>query len=346
MKMLDHLLDLGERGTSADEYPTVNQLVKMFDLKHRWVVSIGFALRSDVVYPEDLPGSCEAERKFNWMVSRYPKMEALMQKHTLIPDLYGPGTTWFVRKNLAYQSTHVTGAGWLAIGDAVGFTNPLYSPGINANMATSIRAAELTIPYLAGNSQAKEKLAEEYETWCSSRVPNLNRMNKFNYLCMRSPETGFIGPLWNYFFGMGQPKWLKIPKYTFLDAPEFLTDWEWGTHKPEYISFVDKVIELLDGPPVKPDKETILKVLELSKYCVREVRKGGIYKQRWAGLLRYYDDFLERDPAKTYKDVLADRCASCRNWKLLVAGMLKCPYCGHTSSEEESKPTMIDSTAY
>ena len=148
--MINHLLDLNFAKTPADEYPSVSRLVQMFDLQFKWVVSIGFALRSDVKYPADLStyGNCEAERRFWWIVKKYPKISALMANHKLIHDLYGPNTTWFIRKNLTYVSPKVTGDGFLAIGDSVGFTNPLYSPGINANMGTSVAAAELTGAYL------------------------------------------------------------------------------------------------------------------------------------------------------------------------------------------------------
>lgn len=94
--MINHLLDLNEAKTPADRFPSVAELVQKFRLKFRWVVSIGFALRTDVVYPTDLSGygSVEAEQKFNWIVAKYPKITALMKCHSVIKDLYGPGTTW------------------------------------------------------------------------------------------------------------------------------------------------------------------------------------------------------------------------------------------------------------
>ena len=198
IKMINYLLDLNQAKTPADQYPSTNDLIKMFNLKFRWVVSIGFALRSDVVYPSDLHiyGSCEAERKFNWIVKRYVKITQLMNQHTILQDLYGPGTTWYIRKNLTYNCPQVTGTGWAAIGDATGFTNPLYSPGINANMATSIYAAEMTHEYLHANALDKHQLMQKYERFCKGRIENLNRMNVFNYVLMRSPQLGPIGPIW------------------------------------------------------------------------------------------------------------------------------------------------------
>lgn len=181
--MINHLLDLNAAQTPADEFPSTAELIEKFELKFRWVVSIGFALRSDVVYPHDLSnyGHGEAEQKFNCVVAKYRKITALMKQHALIHDLYGPGTTWFIRKNIAFRSPQVTGQNWMAIGDATGFTNPLYSPGINANMATSIFAAEMTKEYLTSTDlRVKRGLLGGYEKFCSPRIPNLQRMNVFN----------------------------------------------------------------------------------------------------------------------------------------------------------------------
>lgn len=115
MRMINHhLLDLTEKKTPSDQYSSAHKLAEMFDLKFRWVVSIGFALRSDVVCPENLQsyGSCEAERKSN--VS--------------------------VRKNLIYQSPKVSGPGWMAIGYAVGFSKPFCLPRINGVMIVPVVA--------------------------------------------------------------------------------------------------------------------------------------------------------------------------------------------------------------
>lgn len=308
--MLNYLLDLNERKTPGDQYPSILELAKKFDLRVRWVTSIGVVLRTDVVYPNDMSsyGSGEAEQKFNWIVGQYPKMTALMKQHVLIQNLYGPNTTWFVRKNITYQSPAVTGTGWVAIGDAVGFTNPLFSPGINANMGTSIFAAELTRAYInAADSVTRTKLLARYEVYCADRIPNLHRMNVFNYLCMRSPQTGMLGPLWQYMCGTGNANWQKIQSYQFDDVSEMLTGWDWGANEEEYIAFADEVIGLLAGPPTSLASETSHKVCQLSARKVLEVLATGKYKNNWANLLRWYDEDLQFREDKNYKAVLAQR---------------------------------------
>ncbi|KAL5424591.1 hypothetical protein PMIN04_003129 [Paraphaeosphaeria minitans] len=117
-----------------------------------------FAAMSSTL-PEELEmfGACEAERKFNWITAKYPRMQAYMDRHHPVRGLYWGNSTWFIRKQLPYSTPIVSGIAknteddgrmaWAAISDAAGFTNPLHSPGINCNMATSVFLAEKT-PYL------------------------------------------------------------------------------------------------------------------------------------------------------------------------------------------------------
>lgn len=263
--MVNHLLDLNDRKTPGDQFPPSYEPAKMFNLKFRWVVSIGFALRTDVAYLDDISsyGTCEAERKSNWVISRYPKMKGLMDQHVLIPNLYGPGTTWFTRKQLTYQSPKVSGPGWIAIGDAVGFTNLLFSPGINANIDTSVS--------------------------------------------------------------------------------EVLMGWDWGVHEDEYVTSISQAITLLDGPPSKPPTEVIVAVLALSDMTVRSAVVSGKYKNRWAGLLRWYNGDLEFCEDKDWKDILSCRCKQCGNWRIFLEDLLKCAVCGGLTSAEEAKKVLVGS---
>lgn len=337
-RMINHLLNLNAKDTHPDEYPSAHQLALMFDLKFRWVVSIGYALRNDVVYPEDLSifGSCEAERKFNWITSRYQRMQALMDQHVLIENLYGPKTTWFIRKSLSYESTVVSGPRWAAIGDASGFTNPLYSPGINCNMATSVFLAESTKDYLTSKTlQGRTAVLDKYDKFCESRVQNLHRMNIFNYLMMRSPQTGPLGPLWQYLCGTGNEQWRKMRACTFANVAEAVTTWEWGSQRSEYISFANEAIELLTGPPSRAPAELVAAVLKLSDKRLAQAISSGKYSGRWAGLLRWYDDDLRYCPQKTKRDVLARKCETCGNWRILRDDITMCATCGAVNEDNK-----------
>ena len=83
----------------------------MFDCKVKWIWSIGVAVRNDTVYPANIDsyGSTAAERRFNYFVQKYPKMTSVMSLFKLLPDYHGPGTTWYLRKQLTYQTEVVSG---------------------------------------------------------------------------------------------------------------------------------------------------------------------------------------------------------------------------------------------
>ena len=225
----------------------------------------------------------------------------------------------------------------MAIGDATGFTNPLYSPGINANMATSIYAAEMTKEYLGSVEQSKkEHLLAKYESFCKDRIPNLQRMNVFNYVCMRSPALGPLGPLWQYLIGTGNFNFQNSKAYTLENCHELLSGWDWGTNQKEYIAFSKLISGILDGPPGDAISEgLVLRVQDLSSRLLKAAIATGKYKGRWAGLFRYYDDDLNFRQEKVEHDILARRCRGCGEWKMLRTDMRKCAFCGweHTAAE-------------
>lgn len=349
--MINHLLDLNSANTPSDEYPSMQELSQRFGCKLRWVTSIGYALRSDITYPSDEQlleqGTCEAERKFNWITSKYPRMQAFMDRHRLVTDLYGVKSTWFIRKQLTYESPVVTGmqrrpdgsAGmmWAAIGDATGFTNPLYSPGINCNMATSVMLAEKTLSLLAStDTSGRQYILGQYSTFCVQRCPNLHRMNVFNYLLMQSPRTGPLGPLWQYVSGTGNDRWRHAMDFVSIDrVKDFVTTWEWGSQHPEYIEFANEAIRLLSGTfrVGSPGEAKVDEVLRLSEKMLADVKSSRKYMNRWAGLFSWYDDELQFNSKKVGRDRLAARCESCGNWRILTGVSKRCCICGAICEE-------------
>ena len=185
MDMISYLLDCAEAGLPGDHIPSSEELARIFGLKFRWITSIGFAVRNDVKYPGNMSayGSREAERKFNYFVQKYDLFKKFIANFKLVEDLYGPGTTWIIRKSLTFQLPVVSRPGWFAIGDACGFTNPLLSPGITATMSTWTYAAELTHQALSEAKSAPDTTAAElairktltpYDSFAKRLIPALD----------------------------------------------------------------------------------------------------------------------------------------------------------------------------
>ena len=355
MDMISYLLDCAEAGLPSDQIPSSEELAGRFDLKFRWVTSIGFAVRNDVRYPEDMSayGSREAERKFNYFVQKYDLIKEFMTGFELIEDLYGPGTSWIIRKSLTYQSPVVSGPGWLAIGDACGFTNPLLSPGITATMATSTFAAELTHQALDDAKSATNAAAAEfairrtltpYDDFAKRLIPALNQMNHFMYECFREPRLGpQVSCLWQFSAGIGTPGWQLIRQNYNLNFETYVPhsiNWAWGSFVPEYRTVAQKALEMLTPIPLEESVPDAI-VHDLLKFS-NDIKKVAVdsnrFNFRWDGLLRHYDLMLNYLEEKTFKDVLIRQCRNpeCASWLHLRSDWRKCYSCGMERSEQDA----------
>ncbi|KAI4182039.1 MAG: hypothetical protein L6R41_006246 [Letrouitia leprolyta] len=353
MDMLSYLLDCAEARTPNDEMPSSEELAEIFGLKFRWVTSIGMATRNDVKYPEDMSkyGTKEAERKFYYFVEKYDLIKEFMKSFELIEDLYGPNTTWIVRKSLTYQSPVVSGAGWVAIGDACGFTNPYLSPGITAAMATSVYSAELAHKALGEAKTAKDTESAElairktfapYDKFAKDMYPALNQMNKFNYCCFREPRLGpQVSLIWQALIGVGTPGWQLIRQdynLTIENYVRYSINWAWGTWVPEYDAVAKKAIELLEPIPLEESipENVVLEIIDYSNKLKKQAVDSNKFNFRWDGLLRYYDLYLNYDKNKTTKDRFVRQCTNCSSWLALRPDWRKCYSCGKPRTEEEA----------
>ena len=65
-------------------------------------------------------------------------------------------TGYFVTRDYSYRSTHVAGDGWVLVGDAFGFLDPLYSSGVLLALKSGELAADAIVDGLAkGDTQRR-----------------------------------------------------------------------------------------------------------------------------------------------------------------------------------------------
>ena len=128
VNMIDFLLDQHQAGVSEEKLPGVAELADRFGCTYKVVMSIGVTVRNDAdnAVSSDLVGK-GAEERFNYWQKKYRIFDETMSHYEL--QEY-EGRKFFQRKRLAYRLPQVAGRGWLAIGNASGFTNPIYSPGM------------------------------------------------------------------------------------------------------------------------------------------------------------------------------------------------------------------------
>ena len=92
---------------------------------------------------------------------------------------------------LPYHSEKVCGDGWAMVGDAAGFIDPLYSPGLDFCSYTSYYVADLLARSLRGDDVAKrlshynQQYPITYRYWFESLFKN-----KYYYIGRRGPDVG------------------------------------------------------------------------------------------------------------------------------------------------------------
>ncbi|KFZ03413.1 hypothetical protein V502_10972 [Pseudogymnoascus sp. VKM F-4520 (FW-2644)] len=192
MDLISYVIDNAKRNVAACDIPSTKVLSEMFDCPYEFITSIGWAVRNDHKFPDNLEeyGATESERKFTYFKRKYPTLERLMDNsYAILPNYYGK-KTYFVRKSMAFQSPVVAGEGWLAIGNSAGFTNPLISPGINAGIGGAFYAAMLTQEIFAAPEESSravmKKSASAFQAYHHDfMMPRLNQMNRYWYNMFR-----------------------------------------------------------------------------------------------------------------------------------------------------------------
>ncbi len=114
-------------------------------------VSIGLTYDQRLV---SLPkGGSLGERMRDFLVEKHPVAREMLERAT-----WEDGDVHY-RKNLPYYSTTFAGDGFALVGDAAGFIDPFYSPGIEWIAQTSVAAAQLILAERAGETDIAERIA-------------------------------------------------------------------------------------------------------------------------------------------------------------------------------------------
>ncbi|ELR09447.1 hypothetical protein VC83_01902 [Pseudogymnoascus destructans] len=268
MDLISYVIDNAKRNVAACDIPSTKVLSEMFDCPYEFITSIGWAVRNDHEFPDNLEeyGATESERKFTYFKRKYPTLERLMDNsYAILPNYYGR-KTYFVRKSMAFQSPVVAGEGWLAIGNSAGFTNPLISPGINAGIGGAFYAAMLTHEILAapeGSSWAiMKKSANAFQAYHHDfMMPRLNQMNRCWYNMFR--DHRLFEALIPSFWAVG------VQEIDYLYGASFVAEdinWVVGAGTADFQTYSKAVLDILepsfDG--VAPTEDAVEQVQALT----------------------------------------------------------------------------------
>ncbi len=174
---------LYERVLGARSLPSREELEEAYACPTEPITSIGLSLRMDrdPRMQDDPRGAFEHYRK------RYPAIGALLDGGRIREDHYGPNTTFMSRLNYRGHATQVAGDGWLLVGDAAFFVDPLISPGLTGGTAGAWHAARVSVAALDAGRVERERFAD-YELFIGALQPALERDNELVYMSFNHPE--------------------------------------------------------------------------------------------------------------------------------------------------------------
>lgn len=176
--MLDHLL------TSEEQVPTKEELSNLYGCPEEDIVSIGLVLRED----RDDKFSQGRQVAWNHYLEKYPAIKEMLEGAELVSDLYETQQPLRARANIRGYAKQIAGDGWLSIGEAAFFVDPLISPGLTGGVATAYFAAQTTLKAIDNNSFSRQTFSK-YEHYAYKLYEALERDNQLVYMSFNHPEA-------------------------------------------------------------------------------------------------------------------------------------------------------------
>lgn len=176
--MFDHLLN------SEQAVPTKKELSNRYGCPEEDIISIGLVLRQD----RDDKFRQGRQVAFNHYVEKYPAIKQMLEGAELISDLYETQQPLKARANIRGYAKQIVGDGWLSIGEAAFFVDPLISPGLTSGVATAYFAAQTTLKAINNHDFSRQALVE-YEHFAYKLYEALERDNQLVYMSFNHPEA-------------------------------------------------------------------------------------------------------------------------------------------------------------
>ena len=315
--MVDHLLDIGSPEEGA--YPTRFELAEQFDCPlDQWPISIGVVPRTDLDSAADLP----LEERFQHYVNRYPVFKRIMDTYELIEQPYEGLPSYISYLDLTQHSDRYAGDGWLLLGDAGFFVNPLYSPGMTYGHSMASFAARETVSALERGDFSAEAFAayDEGARGMFSALVSECEMWYRAFRHMDAYERGFMLRV-AFFIGMGHQ---RIAQFGGIQAMRRMVPvrphgppGEPIMH-PRYNELLRRLIEAMREVESRgaDAAETAAVVKAIIDPVVAEMGAiEGVAALQLGDAMQYYDDRLQRVPQKQNWASLVPnwRCANCDN---------------------------------
>ncbi|HEY9767989.1 MAG TPA: NAD(P)/FAD-dependent oxidoreductase [Coleofasciculaceae cyanobacterium] len=172
------------RFLGSEELPTKEELAALHGCPEEDIISIGMVLRQD----RDPKFAQGRKVAFDHYVEQYPAIGEMLEGAELISDLYGTQQPLRARANIRGYAEQVVGDGWLSIGEAAFFVDPLISPGLTGGVATAYFAVQSTLKAIDRNNFSRSTFAD-YESFAGKLYEALERDNQLVYMSFNHPKA-------------------------------------------------------------------------------------------------------------------------------------------------------------
>lgn len=337
-KMMEHLMELPKE--EQPDTPTRLELSERFNCPVENIMSIGVTPRVDMDSAIDLP---PAER-FDHYVEKYPGLKHVMSEFELIEDLYEDLPTHAAFTNLVHSAEQYAGDGWIAIGDAADFVNPLFSTGLAAGLSLSYFAANAAVRGLDSGDLSRANFAE-YEGLIEQLFPAISADTEMLYRAARIPDAyeqvylmKFAGLVTFVLEMMSQhaPKGAAMgggpPAYRGVPLHPLAV----GITQSPYADHVRAIVKILrehEATDADPDV-TAKKVREITEPYLKELASNENFERlQMDRVFADYNAQLQRVEKPDWKPLLPTwRCTNCRTTNVMA--LQRCHHCGEPPQDE------------
>ena len=115
-------------------------------------------------------------------------MATLLDGAEILSAHYPHHNPYAVRKNFRRFAQQVTGDGWLLIGDAAFFVDPLRSPGLTGGVATAYYGVQEVLGALDEGNLSRSRF-ERYEAYVRELYDMLEEQNQIAYMSHNHPQA-------------------------------------------------------------------------------------------------------------------------------------------------------------
>ena len=318
-RLIDFCLDF--KGTEA-EFPTRNELSEMFDAPYDMIHSIGVVPRVDLEAGE----ARGPEGKFQSYIERYPGTKEILSHYELV-EHYEDHATYAAFQKMAHDCERFSGDGWLVIGDAAVFSNPLYAPGLNYGSGTAYMAAQATVNALNRRDYSARSF-QGYDEYVRDVFNELLIENEMFYRSFKHPEQMERCLMAKFFFGTID----RIASRPGADEDPYTPSepYIFDLLNPRFTSLVRQVVEVQrrdEEAGVDPAKTTKAVRALIDPFFAELAQMPAVKEAQYGRFFTHYTDDLKRSAKKdkslgrmitwqcpndkTFISVKQDRCHVC-----------------------------------